>query len=131
MHKVIAAILIGSGLMMGQAAQAQSWGGHFGNGESYEGPYRHFDQDDGLVRSVCSGSRAYALESRLRHEEDEDEIDEDTARRIHWAIDRLEDRQRHECDEGDFRTIKDISYRYNRIGQWIDREAHGGWRTGW
>jgi hypothetical protein len=77
------------------------------------------------AQGVCSGQRGYALESRLRNEEREGEIDPYAAGRIHQAIDRLEDQQRHECAEGDWRSIARIGNRYDRIGQWIDTAAHG------
>jgi hypothetical protein len=80
---------------------------------------------DSRVQNVCSGQRGYALESRLRHEEREREIDPYEAGRIHQAIDRLEDQQRHECAEGDWRSIARIGSRYARIDQWIDTAAHG------
>lgn len=125
MFKTGAVMLVGAVLAMGTAAQAQSWGVYIGNGPGY-GPPRHgWGGDDRMVRSVCSGERAYRLEDRLRHEEDEDEIDPREARRIHGTIDRLEDRQRHECAEGDWRSIRDISFRYDQIGQWIEGAAHG------
>lgn len=79
----------------------------------------------GGVQAVCSGQRGYALESRLRHEEREGEIDPYAAGRIHQAIDRLEDQQRHECAEGDWRSIARIGSRYDRLGQWIETAAHG------
>lgn len=80
---------------------------------------------EGGAQAICSGQRGYALESRLRHEESEGEIDPYAASRIHQAIDRLEDQQRHECAEGDWRSIARIGSRYDRIGQWIDTAAHG------
>ena len=80
---------------------------------------------NGSVQAICSGQRGYALESRLRNEEREGEIDPYAASRIHQAIDRLEDQQRHECAEGDWRSIARIGGRYDRIGQWIDISAHG------
>ena len=123
--KTMLVLLAGTAAVMGSAAQAQSWGVYVGTGPGY-GPYRQgWGGDDRMMRSVCSGERAYRLEDRLRHEENEDEIDPRTARRIHGAIDRLEDRQRHECAEGDWRSVRDISVRYDQIGQWIDGEAHG------
>jgi hypothetical protein len=125
MYRVMAVVLAGSLMAIGQAAQAQSWGVYIGNGGGYGQTRHYWGDDDRLVRSVCSGQRANSLEDRLRHEEEEDEIDPDVARRIHWEIDRLEGKQRHECEEGDWRAIREISYRFNRIGQWIDAEAHG------
>lgn len=118
MKKAIAVVLAGPLMTISYAAQAQSWG-IYGGGEG------------GLVRSVCSGQRAHSLENRLRHEQDEGEISNRVADRIHFAIDRLEARQRHECDEGDWRAIRDIAYRYDRIGDWIRNEAHGGYRRDW
>lgn len=79
----------------------------------------------GGVQSVCSGQRGYALENRLRHEVSEGEIDPYAASRIHQQIDRLEDQQRHECAEGDWRSISRIANRYERIEQWIETSAHG------
>ena len=132
MHKALTIVLAGTLMSIGQTAQAQSWGVYIGNGGGYGQPRQYWGGDDRLVRSVCSGQRAYALESRLRHEEVEDEIDPDDARRIHFAIDRLEAKQQHECEEGDWRAIREISYRYDRIGQWINEEAHGeDARRGW
>lgn len=132
--RVLLAVLAGTAATVGTAAQAQSWGVYVGNGPGYGG-YRQgwsggWGGDDRVMRSVCSGERAYRLEDRLRHEEGEDEIDPRTARRIHRAIDRLEDRQRHECAEGDWRSVRDIAIRYDQIGQWIDGEAHG-YRERW
>ncbi len=132
MRRVLGAMLLGVGLVTSGTAYAQSWGIYVGTGGGYPRYYRDYDDDDdGLARFICSGRRAHALEDRLRHEVDEDEIDDDDADRIHEVIDRLEDRQRHECAEGDRRAIYDIAGRYDRIGQWIDREAHGPWRRGW
>lgn len=127
MRKMVSAVLLGASALMASSANAQSFGLYIGNDRGYDWHYRDYDAD-GVVRSVCSGARAHGLEARLRHEIDEGEIDGDDAGRIHDVIDRLEDRQRHECAEGDRRSIYDIAQRYNGIGQWIDREAHGGYR---
>lgn len=131
MKKTMAVILAGSTVTISYAAQAPSWGAYVGTGGGYRAAQHYGDDGDGFVRSVCSGQRAHALESRLRHEQDEDEIDDGVARRIHFAIDRLETRQEPECDEGDWRAIRDIAYRYDRIGDWIRNEADGGDRRGW
>lgn len=128
MHKMVSVVLLGVGALSATAASAQSFGIYIGNDRGYDWRYRDYDDDDGVVRAVCSGARAHGLEARLRYEIDEDEIDGDDAARIHNAIDRLEDRQRHECAEGDRRSIYNIAQRYNGIGQWIDREAHGAYR---
>lgn len=58
-------------------------------------------------------------------------IDPNTVVRIHWSICRLEDRQRHECAEGDSLALRPIAARYDRIDQGIENESHGGWRRGW
>lgn len=79
----------------------------------------------GRIQAICSGQRGHALEGRLRHEQREGEIDPYSAARIHQAIDRLEDQQRHECAEGDWRSIARIGSRYDQINQWIETEAHG------
>jgi len=111
----------GTTLAVAAPAAAQFYPQPYGfNGYGYGG-YKM----ERRVESVCSGQRAYALESRLRHEEREGEIDPYAAARIHQAIDRLEDQQRHECAEGDWRSIAAIGSRYDRIGQWIETSAHG------
>lgn len=110
----------GATIVLGTPATAQFYPQPYGYGYGYGG-YRM----DGRVQAVCSGQRAYSLEGRLRHEEREGEIDPYAAARIHQAIDRLEDKQRHECAERDWRAIASISSRYDRIGQWIETLAHG------
>lgn len=129
MRGITSVIALAAGLFAGTTAHAQSWGVYVGNGG--EPGYYRDRGDDGLARAVCSGERAHRLEARLNHEVDEDEIDGDDADRIHSAIDRLEDRERHECAEGDRRAIRDIAFRYDRIGRWIDTEAHSYERQGW
>lgn len=131
MPKFVSVVLLGLGLVTGGSVHAQSWGVYIGNGGGYPRHYRDNDDDDGLARAICSGARARELEDRLRHEVDEEEIDYDDADRIHGAIDRLEDKQRHECAEGDRRAIYDIAGRYDRIAQWIDSEAHSPQRRDW
>lgn len=131
MRKFMSVVALGLGLVTSGSAYAQSWGVYVGTGGGYPRHYRDDDDDDRLAQFICSGQRAHGLEDRLRHEVDEDEIDPDEADRIHGAIDSLEDRQRHECAEGDRRSIYEIAARYDRIGQWIDNEAHGRWRGGW
>ena len=133
MRRMLPVVLGGVALLSGGAASAQGWWPAYGNsgygynsGYAYGGGYYDRD-DDRSARTICSGQRAHGLEARLRHERDEGEIDGDAARRIHATIDRLEDRQRHECAEGDDRAIAAISDRYDRIEQWIGAEAHGGW----
>jgi hypothetical protein len=131
MRQMLQVALAGVALVVSGSANAQDWGSSYGSsGYGYERGYGsgYYDRDDDrTARTICSGQRAHGLEARLRHERDEGEIDGDTARRIHATIDRLEDRQRHECAEGDDRAIAAISDRYDRIEQWIGAEAHGGW----
>jgi len=133
MRQMLQIALAGVALVVSGSANAQGWGLSYGNsGYGYERGYGggYYDRDDDGDRNanyICSGQRAQQLEQRLRHEREEGEIDGDTARRIHANIDRLEDKQRHECDEGDDRAIAGISDRYDRIEQWIGSEAHGGW----
>lgn len=126
------AAAIAPAMVLATPASAQTYGGvtlTFGSNDSrwYPRDDRYHDYDDGVTRLVCSGRRADQLEQRLRHEVAEDEIDDDDADRIHFAIDRLEDQQRHECQEGDRRAIRGLAARYDRIDQWIAREAHRGW----
>lgn len=111
----------GTALATAAPAAAQYYPQPYGyNGYGYRGYGM-----DGVAESVCSGQRAHSLEGRLRHEESEREIDPYVAARIHQAIDRLEDQQRHECAERDWRSIAAIGSRYDRIGQWIEMSAHG------
>jgi len=113
----VAMIAVAAGtLASASAGHAQGWG---------------FWGGDSPLRGVCSGERARGLEARLRHEQRDGDIDPDTADRIHDAIDRLEDRSRGECDEGDRRAIWNIAQRFDRIQGWIENSAHGGWRRGW
>lgn len=127
MRKIYSVMVMAAGMIAAGPASAQSWGIFVGTGGGYPRYDSGYDEDDRLARVICSGQRAHMLEDRLRHEVDENEIDDDDADRIHSAIDRLEDRQRHECREGDRRAIIAIASRYDRIGQWIDSEAHRGW----
>ncbi|HZU64356.1 MAG TPA: histidine kinase [Novosphingobium sp.] len=126
--------LLVAGLAMAGSAQAQDWRG-------YDGPppyARGWQEGEGLrmIDLVCSGRRAHMLEARLGHEVEEGDIDPDTAGRMHDAIDGLEGRQRRECAEGDVRSVREIGWRYDRIGQWMEAAAHGhegwrDWRPGW
>lgn len=122
MRKLILCVAAaGAALAAATPAGAQYYPRPYGyNGYGYGG----YGMDGG-VQAVCSGQRGYALENRLRHELSEGEIDPYAAGRIHQAIDRLEDQQRHECAEGDWRSIARIGSRYDRIGQWIETSAHG------
>lgn len=122
MRKLLICVAAAStALAVATPAAAQYYPQSYGyNGYGYRG-----NGMEGGVQSVCSGQRGYALENRLRHEEREGEIDPYAAGRIHQAIDRLEDQQRRECAEGDWRSIGRIASRYDRIGQWIDTAAHG------
>ena len=125
MRKTLALIAAAGALGSASLAHAQSFGVWVGSGSQYGYGWR--GDGDGTLRAVCSGERARGLEGRLRHEEREGEIDPDRVDRIHDAIDRLEDRSRDECREGDRRAIWSIAQRYDRIDSWIQREAHGGW----
>ena len=60
-----------------------------------------------------------------------DDVDDRRADRIHSAIDATEDRARHECREGDWRAVANISNRYDRIAGWIRAEGNDGWRGRW
>lgn len=130
MRKMIGLAVAAGALVSANSAQAQGWGVWFGSRPAYGGYVRPTD-NDWWARSVCSGQRGKMLEGRLRHEVDEEEIDPDTADRMHEAIDQLEDKARHECEEGDHRAIMGISQRFDRIQQWMENEAHGDERRGW
>lgn len=123
MLKIISAAALGAAAFISSPAGAQPWGAYVGGGGGYYHPRSYWM--DNLVQSVCSGQRAHTLESRLRHEESEGEIDPYSAARLHQSIDRLENQQRHECAEGDWRSIARIGSGYDRIGQRIEAEAHG------
>src|SRR5512139_1470214 len=95
-QKAIAAVLAFAGLVAGSSADAQSWGVYVGAGSGDYPSYRGYDDNQRQIDYVCSGQRSHALENRLRHEEQEDEIDPDQADRIHDAIDKQEAKQQHE-----------------------------------
>lgn len=112
--------LLGAGLMAGvPSASAQGWDG-YGRGWGGDGGER--------ARAVCSGERAHQLEWRLNRERQEGDLGGWQADRFHAEIDRLEEAQRHECGEGDWRAVQRIADRYDRIGWQIGNAAHGGWR---
>lgn len=123
---VVCAVAAGATLAVATPAAAQYYPQPYAyNGYGYGGyGYRGYGVE-GNVQAICSGQRARALESRLGHEMREGELDPYAASRIHRAIDRLEDQQRQECAEGDWRSIARIGNRYDRIGQWIETSAHG------
>jgi len=125
---VTLAVAVGT-LACATSARAEGFGIWFGS----QSPYRYAERGGGdwAIRAVCSGERAGRLEGRIRHEEAEGELDPRTAARIHDAIDRLEDRSRDECEEGDRRSIWRIAQQYDQIQGWIESEAHAGWRSGW
>lgn len=128
MHKGLTIILAAGALASAGAAQAQGWGG-WRDGQS---GYGYNGGGEWAMRSVCSGERARHMEGRLRHETGDGDIDPRTADRIHDAIDRLEDRSRNECAEGDRRSIWEISQRFDRIQSWIENAAHDrGWGRRW
>lgn len=129
MKMAVALMLAAGALSSASTAQAQSWGVWFGSWPQYA--YAPQRNGDWAVRAVCTGERARGLESRLRHEQEEGEIDPRTADRMHDAIDQLEDQSRDECDEGDRRSIWGISQRFDRIQSWMENEAHGEWHRGW
>lgn len=135
MRVILGSAIAALGLSLGGAAHAQSWSVQLGYGPAYGRPMQADWQDwqfRRTVDAVCSGRRAGMLEQRLRHEVDEGDLDPDTAGSIHDAIDRLEDHQRHECVEGDWRSVGRIAERYNGIEGWINGEARRShWRAGW
>ncbi|HEY7805826.1 MAG TPA: histidine kinase [Croceibacterium sp.] len=136
MRKIATAVLLAAGMMAAPAAHAQSWGVYVGNSPGYNGNGYGYGNGyqrgwDNGVNAVCSGQRAYRLEARLRQEYREGEIDGRDGARIQRSIDRLENKQRHECCEGDWGAIRNISYQYDQLDQWIDQEAHGRWHRGW
>ena len=134
MRGYLGAIVMVAGLMASGTVQAQSWGIYLGNNTPPQAYAMRWRPDDGerMMDFICSGQRAHVLEERLRDEVDGDEIADNTADRMHEAIDRLENRQRRECAEGDWRSVREIGERYDRIGQWMDAAAHGQeWRPRW
>ena len=128
MRALMGVAVIAAGLTLSSATQAQSWGIRFGYGRPMQADW----QGQRTAEAVCSGQRAGMLEQRLHHEVDEGDIDPGIADRIHEAIDRLEDHQHRECDEGDWRSIGRIAERYDGIEGWINGEARRSqWRAGW
>ena len=127
MRKLGTAILLSAGLLVSPAAHAQSWGGYVGKAPTYYGYDRQGGAWDRGSRGVCSGWRAHSLEAKLRHEYRENQIDRWDAMRIQRQIDRLEQRQYRECQEGDWRAVQRISFQYDQIDRWIDQQAHGRW----
>ncbi|MEO0030321.1 MAG: hypothetical protein RIS94_79 [Pseudomonadota bacterium] len=126
-------LVLAASLLAGGAAQAQAWrndggygGGYGGYGNSWEA---RRDYQNRVMDNVCSGQRGFALEQRLRREVSEGDLDPRTAERIHARIDRIQDRERHECREGDYRETRDVAEQYRQIGYWIDRETNDGWRS--
>jgi hypothetical protein len=128
MRKIGLAVLLASGLLVSPDANAQSWGGYSGYGQGYGAYDRLGGYWNNGAGDVCSGQRARSLEAKLRHEYNEGEIDGYAAERLSRQIDRLERKRYHECREGDWNAIRNISFQYNRIDQWIDQRAHGRWR---
>ncbi len=135
MRTIIAAAALVASLASAGAAGAQNWNypaqdrgreRSDGFGSEYRGE-NGGGYGGGYARQICSGQRAFALEAKLQREWREGEIDPRAARRIKDQIDRLEDKQRDECREGDWRELREISVRYDRIEQWIEREAHSDW----
>ncbi|HWU04257.1 MAG TPA: histidine kinase [Novosphingobium sp.] len=135
MRGFVGAAMIAAGLMAAGTAHAQGWGVYGGAGAPPPPPYgARWQGDDGArtMDFICSGRRAHMLEQRLGHEVEEGDIDPETADRMHAVIDQTEDRQRRECAEGDYRSVRELGWRYDRIGHWIDGAAHGqGWRPRW
>jgi len=119
-------MLIGASFGGATAASAQRWDPYYGHA-----PTIYASTDYGSADGVCSGRRAQMLEGWLNRKVEYGTIDADRADRIHSAIDRLEDRARHECREGDGRAIGDISERYDRIGAWIRSSGEDEWRDRW
>lgn len=126
MRKMAFALLIGSGILGATAAGAQRWNPYYGNPASgyASSGYRSVD-------GVCSGGRAQMLEGWLDRKVEEGSIDSDNADRIHSAIDRAEDKARHECREGDWRATDEISARYDRIASWIRSAGDDDRRDRW
>ena len=135
MRTITGITILAAGLVCGGAAQAQSWGGPFDTGPGYARPvavdWQHW-QDQRLADGICSGQRAAQLEQRLRREVGEGDIAPETAGRIHEAIDKLEQKDGHECEENDWHAVAKIAGRYDRIQGWLDSaDGRGRWRSGW
>ncbi|OYU36127.1 hypothetical protein [Novosphingobium sp. PASSN1] len=119
MTKVLtAAIALGSAVGMAGTASANHW-----RGPGYASSWQQPSGNRYLVETTCSGHRAYWAQSRLQVSLERGQIDPWSARRIQTAIDRLQYREEHECREGDYRAAQVIGREYNRIGDWIAREA--------
>lgn len=123
-----AALALGGALTISGSASAQDW-----RGPGYGGDWRaRAEANRYLADTTCSGHRAYWAQSRLQVSLERGQIDRWTAQRIQTAIDRVQYREAHECREGDYRAVQSIGREYNRIGDWIAREAasyrgNSGW----
>ena len=126
MRKMVYGLLIGSGLLAASAASAQRWDPYYGGRSDIYSPGGF-----GYGGDVCSGQRAHRLERWLENKVRSGGIDDRRADRIHSAIDANEDRARHECREGDWRAVAEISNRYDRIAGWISAESGDRWRDRW
>jgi hypothetical protein len=135
MRTYIGVAILAAGLAGGGAAQAQSWGMPYAAAPAYP---RAVPADwpqwqaQRYADGVCSGQRAAQLEQRLQREAGEGDIDPETAGRIHDAIDKLEQKASHECEENDWHGVTKVAGRYDRIEGWLDNAAgRGRWRSGW
>ncbi len=131
-----AALALGGAMAMSGCASAQEWRGQ-GYGPEWRSPREQAAYVQMQVDNTCSGQRGYNLESRLRDAVDRGRVNRWTAGRIQSAIDNLQYSERHECREGDYRSVHGISREYNRISAWIGREAgsptytNGNWGGGY
>jgi len=128
----MAALALGSAVVTVAPASAQDWRGGYGNGYGggWRSPREQGQIDRYLVDSTCSGQRGYMVENRLRLEVNRGTIDRRTARRIQAAINDLQDQERHECEERDFHSAREIGKDYIRVRAWIDQES-GNYRGYW
>jgi hypothetical protein len=136
MFKTITTALVLAGTVAtAGAASAQSWGYDRDYGRGYGRSWQDQRQIDRyLVESTCSGQRGQALEARLWREYREGDISRADAQRIQYSIDRLQDKERHECRERDFREARDIGKRYIQLRARIDDLASRrgyGWNNGY
>lgn len=131
MKKVLVSVAAAATLLASGAAQAQSWGYPQSNwGQpAWRGGYdRGWNRGyDGRAQQVCNGQRGNQLQSQLRHEWNEGEIDPRTAQRIDNDLYKLQRKSYEECSERDWNAVRKIAQKYDEIAWRIDREAHSDW----
>ena len=130
MNKVLTTALAAAGIAAAAGtAQAQAWDGNDGynryggydRGGGYYNRYRDpYETDQRLISTTCSGERGANMQNRLDMAMRDRAISPDDARRIGSQIDRLRQREAHECNEGDWGSARSIGRDYVRLRAYMD-----------